>query len=422
MNTLDLRAYSEAERAPSPQTARRAFVVYHAGEIYDKNCVRWYSAKLPENQERLLKEYHNIGDSVVYDSTLKLLQCDEYSPIDPNNVTDKMIDVINSEFSYGLIRGSNYLHSAMDWGNLASFISRLKVPIVAPGIGMQAPLGVKPHLSDAAIKIVRLLAEHSTSLGVRGDITAEALWHVGVRNVRVVGCPSVFRRLKSRWEVDSEKLAHVQNGPLDRLKVSFTLRREIGPGYVTDVRHYLGQQKELIKQVASSTEMTLFAQGELFEKFFWAGRRDLFWPLYKELMETGWAVGADDWIVDVYRKCLFYSDDIPVFVNELSKADLATGYRVHGVLPSMANGVPGVLVDYDARTHELIDTFGIPSVAVDEATLDRVLETARTHDYGRTQRKYRQVWSEMRTFLQENGVVHAMSDSPGSEQIQKPGR
>jgi hypothetical protein len=390
---------------------RQVFVIYHAGEVYDKHSVRWYQAHNPQNKERLFAEYHNIGDSVVYDSTLKLMDYDELLPVDPNNLTDELIDTINSECSYGLIRGSNYLHSEMNWGNLASFIGKLRIPIVAPGIGMQAPLGADPVLSEAAVAVVRVLSEHCVSIGVRGEITAEALWKIGVRNVRVVGCPSMFRQLTPRWEVNKTKLDRVQHGALDRLKVSFTLRREIGPDYVVDVGRYLAKQKELIRQVSASADMTLFAQGELFEKFFAAGRTDLFVPLYRELIDTGWAEGEEDWIIDVYRKRLYYAEDIPIFVNELCKADLAMGFRVHGVLPSLANGIPGVLVDYDARTHELIDTLGIPSVATEHADFDRILRIARDYDYGRIARKFAHVRAEMRAFLEENQVAHRMGNA-----------
>ncbi len=38
----------------------------------------------------------------------------------------------------------------------------------------------------------------------------------------------------------------------------------------------------------------------------------------------------------------------------------AVGYRVHGVLPAVAQGAPGVLVAYDTRSQELAETLKIP--------------------------------------------------------------
>lgn len=388
---------------------KRIFVVYHSGEVYDRDCVRWYTAHDAESAKRLFTEYHNIGDSVVYDSTLKLLDFDEVVPIDPSTITEAETERINAECSFGIIRGSNYLHSSMAWGPLDRFLSRLTVPFVAPGIGMQAPHGAAPKTSEATTCVIRILAERATSLGVRGDITAEFLWKLGVRNVRVVGCPSMFRSLRPSWQVDPMRLERLQQTPPAELNVAVTLRREIGPDYTDNVPRYLAVQKALIMEAFSRSRLKLFAQGELFEKFFCFGRSDLYEAQMRELLDTGWVSGAQDRILDIYRKALFFSSDIPVFVSELSKADFATGFRVHGVLPSMAQGIPGVLVDYDKRTRELIDSFGLPHVSLESAHFKRILEVGREHDYGRVSRRYAHLWSEMRAFFDENHVPHRMA-------------
>jgi hypothetical protein len=391
--------------------ARRIFVIFHSGEIYDRDSVRWYTAHRQAERERLLQLYHNIGDSIVYDSTLKLLDYDYVEPIDPNNLSDEEIDRLNSEFCYGVIRGSNYLHAGMDWGNLAELLTRLTVPVVAAGIGTQAPHDTRPQMTASTIEIIQLLADRCRSLGVRGDITAECLWRLGIKNVRIVGCPSMFRQRCPNWSVDDSRLERIKSARLRDLRLAFTLRREIGPDYVADVRRYIQVQKTLLAIANDRVNLKLFAQGELFEKFFFLRRSDLYEPLFEELFASGWANDRGDNIFRIYSERLFFSTDVPTFVAELNKADIATGFRVHGVLPSLALGIPGVLVDYDSRTRELIETFGIPSVRVDEAVLDRILEVARNHDYGRVSRRYAHTWGEMKGFLEENGVAHRMSAS-----------
>ena len=49
----------------------------------------------------------------------------------------------------------------------------------------------------------------------------------------------------------------------------------------------------------------------------------------------------------------------------IAQTDFAIGYRVHGILPAMANGIPGVLVSYDSRSGELAETFSIPSATAE---------------------------------------------------------
>jgi Polysaccharide pyruvyl transferase len=388
---------------------RRIFVIYHSGEVYDRDSVRWYTAQRPAERERLLRLYHNIGDSIVYDSTLKLLDYDYIKPIDPNNLSDEDIDWLNSEFSYGVIRGSNYLHAGMDWGSLAELLRRLRVPVVVPGVGTQSPHDTRPQMTASTIEIIQLLADRCQSLGVRGDISAECLWRLGIKNVRIVGCPSMFRQGRPDWQVDNGRLERLKTAPLGDLRLAFTLRREIGPDYVADVAEYIRAQKTLLTIANDKINLMLFAQGELFEKFFFLNRADLYEHLFGELIDSGWARDRSDSIFNIYREKLFFSTDVPAFVEELRKADIATGFRVHGVLPSLALGIPGVLVDYDSRTRELIETFGIPSVRVGDADLERILEVARQHDYGRVSRRYAHTWDEMRSFLEENGAAHRMS-------------
>ncbi len=388
--------------------ARRIFVIYHSGEIYDRDSVRWYTAHRPHEQARLLQLYHNIGDSIVYDSTLKLLDYDYVEPIDPNNLSDEDIDRLNSEFSYGVIRGSNYLHAGMEWGNLAELLTRLTVPVVVPGVGTQAPHDTRPQMTASTIEIIHLLADRCRSLGVRGDISAECLWRLGIKNVRIVGCPSMFRQGRPDWQVDDARLERIKTARLSDLRLAFTLRREIGPDYVADVAKYIRTQKNLVMIANAKVNLMLFAQGELFEKFFFLKRPDLYEPLFEELFYSGWAKDRNDSIFTIYQEKLFFSTDVPTFIEQLNKADIATGFRVHGVLPSLALGIPGVLVDYDSRTRELIETFGIPSIRVDDADLERILETARHHDYGRVSRRYAHTWGEMKSFLEENGIAHRM--------------
>ncbi len=392
----------------------RVFVFYHAGEVYERDSVRWYSARGPENIARLLATYHNIGDSVVYDSTLKLLDFDELVPLDPNALDEAGIEWINATCDYGIIRGSNYLHSEMEWGNLEWCLDRIKVPICAPGIGMQAPLFSRPQLSPTAQQIIRALARRSVSLGVRGDITAQLLWDTGVKNVRIVGCPSMFRSLRPSWELDDARLDRLRTAPWSHLNVALTVRREIGPDYVDDVPRYLAAQRRLIEEAFAGVRLQLFAQGELFEKFYALERADLYEPLIHELIETGWATDKRDSIFRIYKETLFYTSDIPAFARQLAKADLATGFRVHGVLPSLAQGIPGVLINYDKRTQELIDTFGIPSVTLERAQLGQILRVAQDHDYGRIARRYAQTWVAMRDFLDENGIPHRMRQDVAS--------
>jgi Polysaccharide pyruvyl transferase len=164
--------------------------MFPSGEVYDHDCVRWYSslgfATHPDH-------YHNIGDAFVYDSSLKLMRFKELGVLKISNPSDADIDRYNSEYDFAILRGSNYLHPEMDWLNAPSVLSRIKIPIIAFGIGAQAPAKGKLKLTKDARRVLDCIAERSVSFGVRGTYTAKVLWSLGIRNVRIVGCPTVFR-------------------------------------------------------------------------------------------------------------------------------------------------------------------------------------------------------------------------------------
>jgi polysaccharide pyruvyl transferase WcaK-like protein len=94
--------------------------------------------------------------------------------------------------------------------------------------------------------------------------------------------------------------------------------------------------------------------------------------------------------------------------EKLAAQDLVLGYRLHGNLMALANGVPSVYFTYDSRTSEFVETFKIPAFDVFgdkpfslEAYWDQSL-------FERFNRAYHAGWREMRTFLEENGMPHRM--------------
>lgn len=96
-------------------------------------------------------------------------------------------DQIRVHESYGL---------RLPYTQLSDFISKIKKPILVAGLGANSLEGFVPHfyklLDDEQVRFWRLLGEKCNSIGVRGYFTAEVLNDLGIKNVRVIGCPSYF--------------------------------------------------------------------------------------------------------------------------------------------------------------------------------------------------------------------------------------
>ena len=360
---------------------KKILVISPSGEVYDHDCVRWYSstsyATAPDH-------YHNIGDAFVFDSSLKLLRYKQLDGMDIRNPTDAEIERYNAEYA-------------------PSVLAKLRIPVIAFGIGAQAPSKGPLVLSQAARRVLALIADRSVSLGVRGSYTADVLWSLGIRNARIVGCPTVFRRNDPGLRIDLPPIEAVRD-------VAYTLRREVDASYAKDLQRYLGLQRDTILDLAQRFRLDVLAQGEVEEKNILWGDAQQRGRAVAKLREEGWLRGEDDPLERLYATNLFYSDSVAEFEQMLRRKHLVLGYRLHGNLLGLANRVPSVYFTYDSRTAEFAETLQIPSFDVFAGRPFRLEEYWDQALFERFNRAYYQRYREMRLFLDENGIAHKMVD------------
>ena len=384
----------------SKTSPKKILVISPSGEVYDHDCVRWYSsmsfAKAPDH-------YHNIGDAFVFDSSLKLLNYDVVDPLKIRSPTDADIERYNAEYDYAFLRGSNYLHPGMDWENAPKVLSRLTIPVIAFGIGAQAPSKGTLSLTEPTRRVLATIAERSVSLGVRGAYTADVLWSLGIRNARIVGCPTVFRNNDPGLRIDLPPLETVRD-------VGYTLRREVDVSYAQDLPRYLGLQRDTVLDLAQRFELSVMAQGEVEEKNVLWGDHVQQRAALAKLRDDGWLRGPTDPMEQLYAQRLFYADSVAGFERHVRSKQLVLGYRLHGNLLALANRVPSVYFTYDSRTAEFAETFAIPSFDVFSGRTFRLEDYWDQALFERFNRAYYARYREMRLFLDENGIDHKMLD------------
>ena len=385
----------------------RILVMIPSGEVYDHDCVRWYRA---HDIQRSIDRYHNIGDAFVYDSSLKLLAFDALDVLEIREVSEKDIDRCNAEYDYCFLRGSNYVHNEMDWESAPEVLKRLKIPVIAFGIGAQAPSKGPLVLSEQTKRVMHLIAERCTTMGVRGSYTAQVLWDIGIKNTRIVGCPTLFRRRDPDLRIDLPPLETVK-------RLGYTLRREVSHTYSPDVDRYLSLQRETILEMAKRFDVTVMAQGEIEEKKIVFGTAEQKEAALQALADAKWFTGPDDPMLALYRNKLFYSDTVADYDAVARRQDAVLGYRLHGNLISLANGVPAVYFTYDSRTAEFVETFGIPAFDI-YAGKQFVLEEYWNQElFERFNRNYYHRYRDMRLFLEENGLPHRMAEAAPRAQV-----
>jgi Polysaccharide pyruvyl transferase len=382
----------------------RILVISPSGEVYDHDNVRWYQHA---DTQRSIGHYHNSGDMFVFDSSLKLLKFDHLEDLNIREVDPKAIDRYNRECDYVFLRGSNYIHSEMDWEQAEAVLSKLKIPVLAFGVGAQAPAKGKLELSPGGRRIWQLISERSTTLGVRGAYTAEVLWDMGIKNVRIVGCPTAFRNNDPNLRIDLPALDRVR-------EVGFTVRREVSKAYSPDVKLYITRHRDIMKQMAQRFDLRLMMQGEVEEKLMLWGTAEQKKEAWTKLKSEAW---WRDWFFDedvekLWRSRLFYSDVVSDYETLVRKKHLVLGYRLHGNLMALSNKVPSVYFTYDSRTVEFAETFGIPSYDVYSDKEFRLEDYWHQELFEKFNRSYHQRYQDMRVFLDENGVDHKMKARP----------
>jgi hypothetical protein len=331
------------------------------------------------------------------------LSYDRLEVLNIEKVVPEEIDRLRNEFDYVFLRGSNYIHASMNWRYAEEVLQRLRLPVLAFGIGAQAPCKGELVLSEQTQRVLHQMADSTASVGVRGAYTAEVLWRHGIKNVRIVGCPTAFRNLDPNLQIALPPLDEVR-------KVGLTVRREVSPNYAPDVERYLNFHRDLVKEVAARFETVLMAQGEIEEKAIVLGTEEQKQAALRKLREHGWASQwyMDDAIEQLYRTRLFYSDVVADYEQLVRQKDLVLGYRLHGNLMALANGVPSIYFTYDSRTTEFAETFAIPSLNVFTERSFQLEDYWDQALFDRFNRAYYACYREMRTFLDENGIHHKM--------------
>lgn len=341
----------------------------------------------------------NSGDIVVYDAIIKQLEFTTLRDIGFGRAANRETWP-REEPDATIIRGSNYLSADLDLGHVLPLAQRLKGPIIPIGLGAQAARYGKLDLPPGSVAFWREVAGKCVSIGVRGAYTAEILADIGIHNVRIIGCPSFYRSLRPDLTLRRADPATA--------RIGLTLNKHLAGPYASNRLKTIRLQRALIANAARRPGSHVFSQGE---------REESLLPLVSpperasllarildsfQLREDAAAAAlldqhmsahldVDDWAADLAARC-----------------DFMVGFRVHGTVMALQQGIPAIYVTYDSRIRELAALYRVPSLDVEDflpMELSRILEAA---DFTKFEQAYRENYAEYRLFLDENGLRHRL--------------
>lgn len=377
-----------------PTRRPRILMILPAGMVHDHDRVHAY----PGIEHHA---YANIGDMMVHESTLRLLDYDWVEPLEIASLDERAVDRANESFDYVFLRGSNFIHEFMDWEDAPRIIERLRIPVHALGVGAQAAVRRRIDLPEPARRVWSAISERCTSIGVRGEYSAEVLADNGIRNVEIIGCPTMFR--------SRSRDLRLRRSPGLPTRVAMSLRREAGDDYARDVESYSRIQKALMLRLNGQCDLRVTIHGEPEEKAFLSGDPAGIENAIQSLRLEDWLTEEDEaTILRIYRRQLFLYQSGDQYDGFLKDIQLTVGYRVHGVLPALARGIPSVLIDYDERSRELATALDVPLMSEERAATADLQDFLDPAPFDRWRAAYPRHYDRFEDHLDRNGIPNRM--------------
>jgi len=263
-----------------------------------------------------------------------------------------------------LMRGSTYLHNSFDFESACLTLESINCPIICYGLGAQNTTRDLSFLDENkwAQRFMSILSEKSITISVRGYFTADILKRYGVSNIRVTGCPSICF---------PDKVSKINN-PI-KLSNNYRIGLSTHLGLHDDIFcRNVDLTKKLHVQLFKFLEpynFNILEQGNLLEIL--ASDRDI---EYEERLFAGKQLieylGANDISPELFISKYVRIKNLNEWLSKVRDCDLLIGFRFHGLIAGLMQGLPVFMYTYDSRMEEFSEFYKIPSAPVENGLQD----------------------------------------------------
>lgn len=346
---------------------------------------------------------HNTGNLLIGLSLRRQLNAEVWASGTKNDPA-----FVNENYDYIAIAAANFVYERFDFTAYADYLERTKLPVLMVGLGAQSS---DMSSSDIAVpagtrRFLEVAADRCSTIGVRGAYTASVLQRIGIRNVRVTGCPSLYytrqpelRVIDMPWRDD---FAISVNGSQNVIGHSFEpararavehalLANAVERGYDYVYQNEAAEIQVALDPAATFEKLKYDLQGTL-------KRADVQVPLeaYFEFVRA-------------HGRAFFNFEDWRDYIR---KKDFSVGTRFHGNLIALISGVPAVIFAHDTRTLEMCELMHIPHVPIVHSTRVDYRAMYEAADFRAFERHYTLLYRRYVEFLNENGADHLMGTVP----------
>lgn len=273
-----------------------------------------------------------------------------------------------------------YVFNKEYWQKILDLNTRL-VPMT---LGFRYHENGKFHLTKDMLYILRQIAERN-EIGVRGEYAAEILNSYGIKNLRIVGCPSLFYHMDREFQVI--------NTPRQIRRINFNFNQCFTDYFQTHVDfwqtarpifdYFLAQFHSRRVQVDYTLQTAFLKEVIGYDNF-------IGWEVVKAfVMERGrYFFSVDDWM------------------TALKMNDISIGTQFHGNVAAILARTPALMIAIDKRMEELARYHRIPYIMAEDFNPNKTVGYYQELcDYARFNSSYAAAYDTFVDYCIKNGVT-----------------
>ncbi len=332
----------------------------------------WYpTERLPylEVAERFRQVEQNTGNLLYIEALKNVLST---TPVAYNPKEDTEADP--SECDSFVTTGLSWICENTEYPMIQSMLKRIGQKKLVPiSIGIQGYAGQKTvRLHPNTVRLLMEISERC-EMGIRGEYTAGILESYGIRNMRVIGCPSLYFSLGREHRIVRQEIQ-----TLDHVAANFRTFYDLLPDGERRFLRYAAQREwGFVEQTALPLKPEHLNDPPLFEML-------------------------DGWLQRQSR--VFFS--VAEWREWMAGYQFAIGSRFHGNVIAMLNRTPVLFIVRDERMAEMCRFFHLPTLLPQEFddTKDPMFYYEKA-DFTEFNKTFPSLEKNYRSFLVKNGLL-----------------
>ena len=329
----------------------------------------WLNSNLsPEEKFAILGK--NTGNLVFREALDRLF--------DPVDIPYAYKDFI-SQFDKIIITDLIWINENVTFDYLEKMVDKYDASFIPMSIGLQSKTqDINFKLAENTVRLLSKMQERAI-LGVRGEYTADVLQKYGIKNIQIIGCPSVYY-----WNNPNLKIGSKHPNSItccSNFKSFSYILNEKDRDFLS---YCANKNMRFIEQTGQFTLWNANHDEKYFSRInSWMQQRSIT-PYTKE-----------EW------------------QDAIKEANFSMGGRFHGNIIALWNNIKSLFIVSDSRTTELTKFFHLPTITFKEFDKSKPIEYYYDKaDYTEFNKHYPSLFKKFYDYAKKNGLPFSEKANP----------